>query len=505
MMSSSEKILQLIKQGEGLELEFKEARNRLNRDVFETACAFMNRIGGIILVGVSDKGEIKGIDAQNAAQMKKDFVTAINNPQKISPPAYLSVDEIMLEDKLILRIYVPESSQVHRCNGRIYDRNEDSDLDITDHTNRVATLYQRKQAIFSENKVYPFTGLKDLRADLIEKCRKMAGLWIPGHPWPQMNDLELLQSAQLYQTDHETGKSGVTLAGILLLGQDNLILSVLPFHKTDLILRRIDLDRYDDRDIVATNLIDSYDRILAFVGKHLSDPFYLEGTNRMSLRDTIFREVASNILIHREYMNAFPAKLIIERGQVKTENASKPHGFGVLQPETFTPFPKNPVIAKFFRQIGRADELGSGMRKMMRYGKAYGGADPEMIEDDIFKIIVRYPDTMTYPERPAIVKITDQAQVTKGLESGLESGPESGLESGPESIAQKIVMALKNGPLSRSQLATALGHKSISGKLNLNIKKLLEKSIIEYTIPDKPNSRLQKYRLTEKGRKEKTA
>lgn len=176
MMSSSEKILQLIEQGEGLELEFKEAGTRLNRDVFETACAFMNRIGGTILVGVSDKGEIKGIDAQHAAQIKKDFVTTINNPQKISPPAYLSVDEIMLEDKLILRIHVPESSQVHRCNGRIYDRNEDSDLDITDHTNRVATLYQRKQAIFSENKIYPFAGLKDLRADLIEKCRKMAGL-----------------------------------------------------------------------------------------------------------------------------------------------------------------------------------------------------------------------------------------------------------------------------------------------------------------------------------------
>jgi len=59
--------------------------------------------------------------------------------------------------------------------------NEDSDLDITDHTNRVATLYQRKQSILSENKVYPFSGLKDLRVDLIEKCRKMADLWIPGH------------------------------------------------------------------------------------------------------------------------------------------------------------------------------------------------------------------------------------------------------------------------------------------------------------------------------------
>ena len=67
-MSSSEKLLQLIKQGKGLELEFKEARTRPNHNVFETACAFMNRIGGTILVGVSDKGEIKGIDAQHASR-----------------------------------------------------------------------------------------------------------------------------------------------------------------------------------------------------------------------------------------------------------------------------------------------------------------------------------------------------------------------------------------------------------------------------------------------------
>lgn len=152
------------------------------------------------------------------------------------------------------------------------------------------------------------------------------------------------------------------------------------------------LDRYDDRDLVRTNLIESYERIIAFVQKHLPDPFFLEGMERMSLRDAIFREVASNILIHREYTNAFPAKLIIERGQVRTENSNKPHGFGALDPANFTPFPKNPVIGAFFREIHRADELGSGMRKMVRYGKAYGGADPQLIEGDIFRIVVKVPE-----------------------------------------------------------------------------------------------------------------
>jgi len=72
-------------------------------------------------------------------------------------------------------------------------------------------------------------------------------------------------------------------------------------------------------------------------------------------------------------------KALIKQGEGISGNSNKPHGFGVLNPATFTPFPKNPVISAFFREIHRADELGSGMRKMMRYGKSYGDADPEMI------------------------------------------------------------------------------------------------------------------------------
>ncbi|RPJ14471.1 MAG: AAA family ATPase [Deltaproteobacteria bacterium] len=484
---TQQQIRELIRKGEGLDLEFKTCRNQLNRDVYETVCAFLNRHGGTLLLGVQDNGVIQGIEPDAAAQIRKDFVTVINNPQKISPPTYLAVDEVTVDGKPLLRIYVPESSQVHRCNGRIYDRNEDGDLDITDHTAQVAQLYQRKQVTYSENKVFPHLGLDDLEHDLIARCRKIATLRWEDHPWKDLDDLELLQSAQLYQTDPETGKSGVTRAGILLLGKQLPLLRAVPHHRTDLILRKVNLDRYDDRDFVDVNLVESYERIMAFIHKHLPDPFFLEGMTSISIRDAIFREVTSNILIHREYTNAFPAKLIIEYGRVRTENSSRPNGFGRLDPEKFTPFPKNPVIARFFRQIGRADELGSGMRKMMKYSRAYGGADPELVEGDVFRLVIRVPEfgEKTVPESQ---QVPDKYRTSTGQVTG--------------QVEEWVINALSacTEPQKSSEIQKFTGIKHRETFQRNYLDRLLEEGLIVRTIPDKPRSRMQKYIITEKGK-----
>jgi ATP-dependent DNA helicase RecG len=486
MKLSGHQIETLITQGEDASLEFKTCRDHLSRDVYETVCAFLNRNGGTLLLGVGDAGKVIGIAPEALDQIRKDFVTAVNNPQKLSPPTYLSIDSATVDGKKLLIVHIPESSQVHRCNGRIYDRNEDGDFDITDSASQVAHLYLRKQTSFSENQVYPWIQTGDVRGDLIERCRRYVRINRKNHPWTDMDDAQLLKSAQLVQIDPKTRNSGVTLAGVMLFGTDAQILQVCPPHRTDCILRKVDMDRYDDRDLIRTNLLDSYDRILAFIQKHLPDPFYLDGMERRSLRDAIFREVASNILIHREYAGGIPARLIIERGKVTTYNANRPHGFGLLDPETFIPYPKNPVLGAFFREIDRADELGSGMRKMMLYGKKYGGADPQLIEGDVFRMLISVPE-FDFIEKPH--------QRATPVPSPSQAGPKC-----VPSLYQVEILRICMKEKEISELMTIVGKTNRTRFRNQDIKPLLASGWLEMTIPDKPTSSKQKYRTTVGGR-----
>ncbi len=485
-----EHLARLLRDGESLTVEFKRSRDALNRDVYETICAFLNQRGGTLVLGVADDGRVTGVAPEAVAQIRKDLVNTLHNSQKINPPMQLTPEQVELDGQVLLVLSVPESSQVHTCSNRVFSRNEDGDFDITNHSQLLGELYLRKQVSYSENRIFPFIQLGDLRSDLIERLRHNVRLQRSDHPWAELDDLALLKSARLYQRDYQTGEEGISMAGALLFGRDEVVLGVVPHHRTDAILRVHDLDRYDDRDDIRTNLIESYDRLMAFVYKHVADPFYLDGNQRISLRERIFREVVANLLIHREYLNPFPAKLIVQRDRVTTENSNNPHGIGLLRPDDFAPSPKNPAIARVFRELQWAEELGSGVRNLFKYAHAFCGQDPILNEEAIFRVTIMLPQ---FAQMPSNLLTSAQPK------SGAESKAESGAESGAESQENRVLAALAGGPLGKAELANQLGLLAVTGALNRSVRRLLDAALIESTLPDKPSSRLQKYRLTVAG------
>ena len=76
--------------------------------------------------------------------MKKNFVTTINNESKIYPPLYLTLEEYEVDARIVLYVYVPVGKTVYRNAGRIFDRSNESDIDITDNADMVFNIYVRK-------------------------------------------------------------------------------------------------------------------------------------------------------------------------------------------------------------------------------------------------------------------------------------------------------------------------------------------------------------------------
>ena len=258
-------------------------------------------------------------------------------------------------------------------------------------------MYIRKQSIFTEKKIYPYAKTEDLRLDLLPKIRMMARNHAGGqHPWTAMDDQELLRSAGLYGRDIATGEEGYNLAAIMLLGKDDVILNVAPAYVTEALVRKGKVDQYDDREIIKTNMIESYDRLLEFGRKHLPDKFFLEDIVNKSLRNTIVREMVSNTLMHRDFSSSYTAKFVIEKARMYVENANRALNAGCITVNHLESNPKNPTMAAFFRTIGYTDQPGSGVRNLFKYCKFYSGQEPEFVAGNVFRIIVPLDDAYSF-------------------------------------------------------------------------------------------------------------
>lgn len=502
-MMTTHEVQTLLTIGENIVIEFKRAGEGPKWDTYESICAFLNRNGGDVLLGVTDDGKVVGLPPKGVGDMVKSIVKVMNDPNLWEPRIALFPEVLTVKGKKVIHIHVPTGPDVYRFKGKCYDRVDDADV-VVRSTSAIAEMFIRKLDIYTEQRVYPYVTRSDLRLDLLPRIRNMAlSMHGVNHPWLNADDDTILRTAKLIGRDPTTGKEGFNAAAVLLLGTDDCIGGLFPAYKTDCLLRRVNMDRYDDRVTVYGNLIEAYDKIEAFGVKHLDNKFFIENGLSVDIRSKILREMIGNTLAHREYTSGLTARFVIERDCMFTENANKAVNMGIITPQNLRPFPKNPIIANFFHQIGRADELGSGVRNLYHYVRIYSGADPVFDEGDIFRLTVPLDDDYS-PEKGYLLKRETTQQTTHENEPHKSnvnriSQPHKLTTYEAPPLIFRLLSALTS-ELSAAELRGALQIKQQSDLLKRYLRPALDAGLIEYTVPEKPQSRLQKYRLTTTGR-----
>jgi ATP-dependent DNA helicase RecG len=88
-MTIIDRVKKLLRQGEGIRIEYKEAKNQLPGDTFDTICAFLNHDGGDLILGVSNNGDVIGANDDSVDKLKRDLVNQSNNTNKGNTPSKL--------------------------------------------------------------------------------------------------------------------------------------------------------------------------------------------------------------------------------------------------------------------------------------------------------------------------------------------------------------------------------------------------------------------------------
>ena len=383
-----------IQAGEGISVEFKRCGSQPGQDTFETVCSFANRQGGSILLGVRDDGAVEGVPEASALNIERNISNVTSNPNLFNVSPLVEFERLRdSEGRLVIRVWVPMGSSLYTFKGAVYDRVADADVRVKSDA-QVTSMMARKRSYYSERTVYSWVTEDDLEMDLLDAVRDALRANDADHSWLSLSNGEFLRAARLFGRDQLTGERGFNLAAVALLGKEDTILDVMPLYRTDAVLRRVETDRYDDRLICRSNLVRAYDELVGFCEKWLPDSFVLDGGQRKSARDVIVRELVCNCLIHREFVSPHIARITIDREGVRTNNASRALFAGPVTLESLDPTPKNPIIANFFTQMGRSEELGSGTRNLYKFSRLYAGKDPVLEDGDQFTAFVPAPPVM---------------------------------------------------------------------------------------------------------------
>ncbi len=239
-------------------------------------------------------------------------------------------------------------------------------------------MHRKEDIHFSEDmsfgvgdgRILEHYGVNELHFDSVKSYRNRFMAVKPNHPWNGLETKEFLYKIGAWGKLRDSGKEGLTLAGLLMFSEERVITEVLPYYFLEY---RDDAhtfgdERWSDRltsqdGTWSGNLHDFYFMVMPRLTTGLSVPFQLQGTMRHDETGvhTALREAFVNAIVHADYQGERGIVVEREKSDVTFSNPGLLRIPAAQALDGGVSDLRNPNLCRMFLLLGLGERAGSGL------------------------------------------------------------------------------------------------------------------------------------------------
>ncbi|MDO3409729.1 putative DNA binding domain-containing protein [Saccharibacillus sp. CPCC 101409] len=387
----------LLEIGENQEIEFKGAGGGLPKNVWDTYSSFANTNGGVIILGIEEKGDALTVVEIDVDQLLKNLWSTLNNSQKISRNILTEDDVQVLEysQKKIIKISVRRAYRDEKpiyigfspLTGS-YKRNYEGDYKCTEREVRAMLADQSDET--QDRKILEDFTIEDLDIESVNGYPSRLAALKPHHPFLAKKIPNFLIEIGAWGRNRQSKKEGLTAAGLLMFGKERAITDEFPQYFLDYreYSRNEASNRWSHRIVSndgtwAGNIYEFFFKVINRLTEDLNIPF--RTVDLLRQQDTnvhiALREALANTLLHADFYG--DRGIVIEKYPTSFQ-FSNPGSMRVSVRQAMeggVSDPRNASLFKMFSLIGLGERAGSGIPAIVQAWNEQHWRIPEIKEE----------------------------------------------------------------------------------------------------------------------------
>ncbi|MDQ7046100.1 MAG: putative DNA binding domain-containing protein [Sulfurovum sp.] len=376
-------LIERISKGEDSYTQFK-VQAVSSKDLAKEFVAFANAEGGILIFGVADDGEIKGLSLDEIESLGQLIGNVADN--NVKPPIHPLIQNMIIDDKKVIVIFVKNgiSKPYKTSSGVFYTKSGADKKIISDEELR--RLFAQSKRLFADEEPINGTDISHLNQQLFDKFLEKYDKKL--YRELKNSDLDFIRLLQNF--DIMRGEN-LTLAGNLIFGIDpqrfnkSFYVDCCYFDGNDISVTKYINERriYGDFETLYTKATDFLKSNL--INRQVDENFNSNGVPEISYE--VIGELVVNALIHRDYHINSSIKIFIFHNRVEIISPGKLYNsLTVEKIKIGTSIRRNQTLDRICNNILPYTGRGSGIKRVLSIDP-----DVEFINDmdkEEFKCII---------------------------------------------------------------------------------------------------------------------